>query len=295
MNIFDFLETHKIKYNNKSLVSQAFIHSSYVNEHKKDTSRDNERLEFMGDAVLQIYSAKKLYDIDPPLKEGLMSTRRSNLVCEKMLATIAREFGLNKFLKLGTGEEKNGGRDRDSIIADMVEAFIGAIYLDTNINNVFKLLDIMFEKHIKEIDEKIEIRENGTYEVSIVNKNGKTETKEITIGNIVSGIIGMTPSTTSKVMDKLTLTITWPENSTNGIKEVKVGNKNWEQYTGAETQITIEDNCTVYARVRNTQEEIVANTITITNIVHDTNAPIVTLKSIETVNESEIIDKAIIK
>lgn len=153
MTIFNFLDENKIKYNNKNLISQAFIHSSYVNEHKKDASCDNERLEFMGDAVLQIYSAKRLYDIDPPLKEGLMSTRRSNLVCEKMLATIAREYKLNKFLKLGTGEEKTGGRDRDSIIADMVEAFIGAIYLDTNINNVFKLLDVMFDKHIKEIDE----------------------------------------------------------------------------------------------------------------------------------------------
>lgn len=153
MNIFDFLDENKIKYNNKSLVSQAFIHSSYVNEHKKESSHDNERLEFMGDAVLQIYSAKRLYDMKPPLKEGLMSTRRSNLVCEKMLATIAREFKLNKFLKLGTGEEKSGGRNRDSIIADMTEAFIGAVYLDTNINNVFKLLDVLFIKHIKEIDE----------------------------------------------------------------------------------------------------------------------------------------------
>lgn len=153
MTIFNFLDNNKIKYNDKDLISQAFVHSSYVNEHKKDVSHDNERLEFMGDAVLQIYSAKRLYDIDPPLKEGLMSTRRSNLVCEKMLAVIAREFELNKYLKLGTGEEKSGGRDRDSIIADMVEAFIGAIYLDTNINNVFKLLDIMFDKHIKEIDE----------------------------------------------------------------------------------------------------------------------------------------------
>lgn len=154
MTIFNFLDDYRIKYNNKNLISQAFIHSSYVNEHKKDVSHDNERLEFMGDAVLQIYSAKKLYEINPPLPEGLMSTRRSNLVCEKMLAIIAREFKLNDFLKLGAGEEKSGGRDRDSIIADMVEAFIGAIYLDTNINNVFKLLDIMFEKHIKEIDEK---------------------------------------------------------------------------------------------------------------------------------------------
>lgn len=153
MNIFNFLDENKIKYNNKSLISQAFIHSSYVNEHKKENAGDNERLEFMGDAVLQIYSAKRLYDIEPPLKEGLMSTRRSNLVCEKMLATIAREFKLNKFLKLGTGEEKTGGRDRDSIIADMVEAFIGAIYLDTGITNAFKLLDILFDKHIKEIDE----------------------------------------------------------------------------------------------------------------------------------------------
>ena len=153
MTIFNFLDENKIKYNNKNLISQAFIHSSYVNEHKKDASHDNERLEFMGDAVLQIYSAKRLYDIDPPLPEGLMSTRRANLVCEKMLATIAREYKLNKFLKLGTGEEKTGGRDRDSIIADMVEAFIGAIYLDTSITNAFKLLDVMFDKHIKEIDE----------------------------------------------------------------------------------------------------------------------------------------------
>lgn len=153
MNVFNFLDENRIKYNDKNLISQAFIHSSYVNEHKKDVKYDNERLEFMGDAVLQIYSAKRLYDINPPLPEGLMSTRRSKLVCEKMLAVVAREFKLNKFLKLGTGEEKTGGRDRDSIIADMTEAFIGAVYLDTGITNAFKLLDLMFDKHIKEIDE----------------------------------------------------------------------------------------------------------------------------------------------
>ena len=153
MTIYDFLEKNKIKYNNKALIDQAFTHSSYVNEHKKDNSHDNERLEFMGDAVLQLYSARRLYDLQPPLKEGLMSTRRSNLVCEKMLAIIARETHLNDFLKLGQGEEKSGGRDRDSIIADMVEAFIGAVYLDTDIDNVFKLLDLLFLKHIQEIDE----------------------------------------------------------------------------------------------------------------------------------------------
>ena len=152
MDIFDFLDNYGISYNNKDLINQAFIHSSYVNEHKKAIG-DNERLEFMGDAVLQIYSAHRLYEIDPPLPEGLMSTRRSNLVSEEALAKVAREYELNKYLLLGSGEEKNGGRDRDSIISDMFEAFIGAIYLDSGFNNVVKLLDCLMLDHINSMDE----------------------------------------------------------------------------------------------------------------------------------------------
>ena len=152
MTIFDFLEKYKIKFNDKKLIEQAFIHSSYVNEHK-DMFNDNERLEFMGDAVLQVYTADRLYKVEPALKEGIMSTRRANLVCEKGLAIVAREFGLNDFLKLGQGEEKSGGRQRDSIISDMFEAFIGAIYLDSDIANAYKLLDILMLKHIEDIDE----------------------------------------------------------------------------------------------------------------------------------------------
>ncbi|MBR5342090.1 MAG: ribonuclease III [Erysipelotrichaceae bacterium] len=152
MSIFDFLNKYQIPYKNKDLINQAFIHSSYVNEHKSATG-DNERLEFMGDAVLQVYSAERLYNIDPPLPEGLMSTRRSNLVSEKALAKIVRENGLNDFLLLGVGEEKTGGRDRDSVIADMFEAFIGAVYLDQGQETVYRLLDDLMEEHIKEIDE----------------------------------------------------------------------------------------------------------------------------------------------
>ena len=154
MTIFTFLDKYKIRHHNSRLIEQAFVHSSYVNEHKGKL-HDNERLEFMGDAVLQIYTAERLYEIDPPLKEGLMSTRRAALVCEKGLAQVAREFELNRFLKLGQGEEKSGGRDRDSIIADMFEAFIGAVYLDTDIKNVYKLLDILMKKHIQETDESV--------------------------------------------------------------------------------------------------------------------------------------------
>lgn len=152
MNIYDFLDKHNIPYKNKELIHQAFVHSSYVNEHKLE-SGDNERLEFMGDAVLQVYSANRLYNIKPELKEGLMSTRRSNLVSEKALAQVVREHGLNEFLLLGIGEEKTGGRNRDSIISDMFEAFIGAIFLDSGFEVVYKLLDILMLKHIEEMDE----------------------------------------------------------------------------------------------------------------------------------------------
>ena len=152
MSIFDFLDEHGITYKNTDLIQQAFIHSSYVNEHKTGI-HDNERLEFMGDAVLQVYSAHRLYEIEPPLKEGFMSTRRSNLVSEKALAQVVRENNLNEFLLLGAGEEKTGGRNRESIMADMFEAFIGAIYLDSGYDNAFKLLDDLMIKHIKEVDE----------------------------------------------------------------------------------------------------------------------------------------------
>ena len=153
MTIFAFLDEMEIPYNDKDLINQAFIHSSYVNEHKVSTG-NNERLEFMGDAVLQIYSAERLYKIEPALPEGLMSVRRSNLVSEKALAQIVRENELNDFLKLGMGEEKTGGRDRDSLISDMFEAFIGAVYLDQGLETVYRLLDQLMTIHIKEVDEK---------------------------------------------------------------------------------------------------------------------------------------------
>lgn len=197
MEIYDFLKEHGIEYHNKKLIDQAFTHSSYVNEHRGGL-HDNERLEFMGDAVLQIYSAKKLFEINPPLKEGQMTTRRANLVCEKMLAKIVREFKLNAYLKLGVGEEKTGGRDRDSIIADMFEAFIGAIYIDTDINNVFKLLDIVMAHHIydsQEIDYKTKLQEfiqadsRRTLDYEVVNSEGPSNNPEFTVVVKVDGLV----------------------------------------------------------------------------------------------------------
>ena len=120
MDITDWLNEHGIRINDKDLIHQAFIHSSYANEHRN--KHDNERLEFMGDAVLQLWSSTQIYPLDPPLTEGEMTRLRSRLVCEKALAEYGRKLGLNRFLKLGTGEEKTGGRNKDAIIADMFEA-----------------------------------------------------------------------------------------------------------------------------------------------------------------------------
>lgn len=199
MNIFDFLDSYKISYKNKDLINQAFVHSSYVNEHKMAMG-DNERLEFMGDAVLQIYSAHRLYEIKPELKEGLMSTRRSNLVSEKALAEVVRENKLNEFLLLGAGEEKTGGRNRDSIISDMFEAFIGAVYLDTGYDNVFKLLDCLMKKHIEAIDEntfdyKTKLQEyvqadsRKEIEYNTINVSGPNNNPEFEVEVKVDGLV----------------------------------------------------------------------------------------------------------
>jgi len=142
MHIFKFLNDKGIKYCDEALIKQAFIHTSYTNEH--GTSGDNERLEFMGDAVLQVYSAKRLYELEPQMNEGKMTLARSKLVCEEGLAAIVREFDLNRDLLLGYGEMKAGGQNKDSIIADMFEALVGAIFLDTGFENTFKFLDLVF-------------------------------------------------------------------------------------------------------------------------------------------------------
>lgn len=152
MDIFSWLKKHDLTYKNKNIIENAFIHSSYVNENP-DVKYDNERLEFVGDAVLQMWTSENLYMIQPKLTEGEMTTLRASIVCEEALVQYGKQLKLNKYLKLGQGEEQTGGRNRDSIIADMVEAFLGALYLDTGYQAVDKVLKevILFEK-IDEIE-----------------------------------------------------------------------------------------------------------------------------------------------
>ncbi len=112
------------------LLERALCHSSYVNEHRKKGETDNERLEFLGDAVLELVSSDFIFHEYPEMPEGDMTRLRASLVCEPTLAVCARAFGLPAYIRLGKGEEHTGGRNRPSIVSDALEALIGAIYLD---------------------------------------------------------------------------------------------------------------------------------------------------------------------
>ena len=117
-------------FKNPKLLTQALTHSSFANEQRINCIGDYERLEFLGDAVLELVSSAFLFKQEPELKEGQMTKLRSTYVCEPALAYCAKDFELHRFIRLGKGEENTGGRGRDSITADVCEAIIGAMYID---------------------------------------------------------------------------------------------------------------------------------------------------------------------
>ena len=117
-------------FQNLSLLNNALTHSSYANERHWKYERNNERLEFLGDAVLELVSSDYIFSNHKDMVEGKMTKLRASLVCEMSLASSAREIKLGEYLKLGHGEWVTGGGKRDSILSDAFEAVIGAIYLD---------------------------------------------------------------------------------------------------------------------------------------------------------------------
>ncbi len=119
-------------FKNQELLQQALTHSSYSNEVKCAGGEDYERLEFLGDAVLELSVSEYLYAHNPSMYEGNMTKLRASLVCEPTLAICAREISLEQYIMLGKGEEQTGGRNRDSIVSDVFEAMIAAIYLDSS-------------------------------------------------------------------------------------------------------------------------------------------------------------------
>ncbi|RIX51857.1 ribonuclease III [Paenibacillus nanensis] len=138
---FDELQ-RKLQLNFKriKLLRQAFTHTSYVNEHKRGSVQDNERLEFLGDAVLQLLVSEYLFETYPKRPEGELTRMRASVVCEPSLAYFAERLELGKHVLLGRGEEQLGGRHRQALLADLFESFIGAIFLDAGIERTRQFL-----------------------------------------------------------------------------------------------------------------------------------------------------------
>ena len=134
-------QTIGYKFNNKALIIEALTHSSYVNEHKINKKHDYERLEFLGDAILEMISSEYLFKTFPEKKEGEMSKIRAALVCEPALYHDSLQIDLKNYIQFGKGEEATGGRNKESIIADVMEAVIGALYLDGGFDESKKFID----------------------------------------------------------------------------------------------------------------------------------------------------------
>ncbi len=130
-----FEQIIKYSFQNRNYLRQALIHSSFSNEKRMDKLANNERLEFLGDAVLELVTSEFIFKQNESMFEGEMTKLRASLVCEQTLALCAREINLGDFILLGKGEAATGGRERDSILSDALEALIGAIYLDGGFTN----------------------------------------------------------------------------------------------------------------------------------------------------------------
>nr|WP_305036291.1 ribonuclease III [Lysinibacillus sp. SGAir0095] len=182
---FEYLQEElNIYFRNKSLLYQAFTHSSYVNEHRRKLFTDNERLEFLGDAVLELSVSKYLFERYPHMSEGELTKLRASIVCEPSLVIFANELNFGKYVLLGKGEELTGGRERPALLADVFESFIGALYLDQGLENVVEFLErIVFPKvevgafsHVmdfkSQLQEMVQQSNNGTLHYEIVDEKG---------------------------------------------------------------------------------------------------------------------------
>ena len=188
------------KFNNIKLLETAMTHSSYANEHHSEGVECYERLEFLGDSILSLVTAEFLYSHEPPLPEGRMTKLRAELVCEVSLHKTALMLGLGEYMRLGKGEEHTGGRARVSVLADMVEAIIAAIYLDSGIDEAKKFImgnilrDVEISSQHRDTDYKTALQEfvQRAGAVSIkyesVSEKGPDHCKVFTFAVYINGV-----------------------------------------------------------------------------------------------------------
>ncbi len=188
-------------FRDRRLLEQALTHSSCANERRINKSEDYERLEFLGDAVLELVSSDYIYRENRDMSEGQMTKYRSAVVCEPALAFCARDIGLPQYIMLGKGEEATGGRNRDSIISDVMEAVIGAIYLDSGMEAArtfihrFVLSDLknrqLFYDAKTILQERVQKENKGSLRYELTGEEGpehdKTFMVEAYIGSVRVG------------------------------------------------------------------------------------------------------------
>ena len=179
------------RFRNRHLLTQALTHSSYANEKHMSRFANNERLEFLGDAVLELTTSEFLYEKFPEYPEGELTRLRASLVCEQTLAFCTRELELGKYLLLGKGEDMTGGRKRKSILSDALEAVIGAIYLDGGFANAkeFILRFVLNDMEHKQLffdsktilQELVQGREGGELTYHLIEESGPDHQKKYVV------------------------------------------------------------------------------------------------------------------
>lgn len=201
LNLKKLQESLNYEFENINYLKTALTHSSYGNENKLPITKNNERLEFLGDTVLNLVVSQYLYNKYSNYPEGELTKIRAKVVCEYSLAYAAKKINLGSYLLLGKGEEATGGRNRDSILADAVEAIVGAIYMDSSFETTSKILLEKFEDDIVKavakgnlfVDYKTELQERfqktGSNKIgyAIIKEEGPDHNKVFHMAAFING------------------------------------------------------------------------------------------------------------
>lgn len=151
-----------IQFNYPKLLKRALTHRSYLNENRRKKLKSNERLEFLGDAVLELWATQHLYYLYPQKPEGKLTNIRSAIVCTQSLADLANKLKLGEYLLLSKGESRGGGRKNPSLLADTLEAVVGAVYQDQGWETTSRFLDKQLLAKLKKIGKKQEVKDAKT-------------------------------------------------------------------------------------------------------------------------------------
>lgn len=189
------------RFRSRELLRTALTHSSYANERHESDCQSYERLEFLGDSILGLMTAEFLFQHEPSLPEGRMTRLRAELVCEASLHRVALKLDLGRYMRLGRGEEHTGGRQRPSILADMVEAIIAALYLDSGMDecrrfvNELVLKDAQIDDSHCTADYKTQLQElvqrkSGQHiSYAMTGESGPDHNKSFTFSVAINGVV----------------------------------------------------------------------------------------------------------